>query len=145
MVIHPNSGFPLIWVSTKPGEDHTTDEKLMDFTSVLNYLDKSYIVSDVCKVHADITIKSTKAEDSQAFKQIQISDLIAGITCHSFKDKNLFGHEDDISKSYKAVLEDRNLIHKICGDEFTPEQLGTNISTGDSMERIMEARSRQKS
>jgi hypothetical protein len=26
MVVHPSSGFPLIWASTKPGEDHTAEQ-----------------------------------------------------------------------------------------------------------------------
>lgn len=103
------------------------DHELKDLLCHLERFKNEVIISSISKIIPGITIESVNQGDSKKTDLIQLADLVAGITNYALSPKN---YDSDISMAYLNMIDDRNLIHKICSDAVTPEQLGTEMSSG---------------
>jgi hypothetical protein len=84
-------------------------------------------ISRICSILPGIKIEGVNHVDSKKVELIQLADLIAGLTNYSLSPKN---HNSEVSMAFRDMLDDRNLIHKICSTAVTPKELGTEMSSG---------------
>ena len=117
------TNFELVCDQLKSIKDH----ELHEFTSFLELFTDEIEVSSICRIYPDVKINKVEFADSKEDVLIQLSDLIAGITNFSLLPKNL---ESTVSKAYCDMIDDRNLIHKICSTDITPKDLGMEKSPG---------------
>jgi len=105
----------------------TKGTDLIDLLKHYHNFKRDVKVSEDCTIFSDIRIASAQPCDSKNSKQIQISDLIAGLFTHSIKvlnkDRTLFNLITD-------NFSDRNIISKKCSSEVTPAELGTGDADG---------------
>lgn len=103
------------------------EHDLKGLVSQLEKIENEVTVSSICKIIPGIEIEGVNYGDSKKIVLIQLADLIAGVTNYSLLPIN---QNSDISVAYQNMLDDRNLIHKICSKAVTPEELGTEMSSG---------------
>jgi len=103
------------------------EHELKSLVSQLEYFKSEVVISSISKIIPGITIEGVNYGDSQKVELIQLADLVAGVTNFSMSPMN---YQSDISVAYRNMLDDRNLIHKICSKAITPEELGTEMSSG---------------
>lgn len=103
------------------------DQELKGFVSQLESFKNEVIISSISRIIPGIKIEDVNYVDSKKIGLIQLADLVAGVTNYSLSPIN---YESDISVAYRKMIDDRNLIHKICSKAVTPEELGTEMSSG---------------